>query len=89
MGNHDKKAFHFKYYMNNPNAYAARFGSLQGGDYWFRQGDVLFLIYDSTNGSAYDHYRFTEAACKANRRQMACGDVPPRPSRQPRARKGL
>jgi len=66
MGNHDKKAFNFKYYMNNPNAHEALFGSLQGGDYWFRQGDVLFLVYDSTNGSAYDHYRFTEAACKAN-----------------------
>ena len=66
MGNHDKKAFNFKYYMNNPNAYEARFGSLQGGDYWFRQGDVLFLVYDSTNGSACDHYGFTEAACKAN-----------------------
>jgi len=66
MGNHDKKQFNLKYYMNNPNAYPALLGSLQGGDYWFRYNDVLFLVFDSTNGSGFDHYRFAREACKAN-----------------------
>jgi len=66
MGNHDKKQFNLKYYMNNPNAHNALLGSLQGGDYWFRYNDVLFLVFDSTNGSAFDHYRFAREACKAN-----------------------
>jgi len=66
MGNHDKKAFNLKYYMNNPNAHKALLGSLQGGDYWFRYNDVLFLVFDSTNGSGIDHYRFAREACLAN-----------------------
>jgi len=66
MGNHDKKQFNFKYYMNNPNAHSALLGSWQGGDYWFRWNDVLFLVFDSTNGSGFDHYRFAKEACKAN-----------------------
>jgi len=66
LGNHDKKQFNFKYYMNNPNAHGALLGSWQGGDYWFRWNGVLFLVFDSTNGSGFDHYRFAKEACKAN-----------------------
>ena len=67
IGNHDKKAFNFKYYMNNPNAYDSLLGSLQGDDYWFRWGDVLFLVFDTTNASAVDHFNFAKAACGANK----------------------
>jgi len=66
IGNHDKKAFHFKYYMNCPNAFEARLGSLQASDYWFRYGNALFLVFDSTNGSAIDHFSFARKACNAN-----------------------
>ena len=67
MGNHDKKDFNFKYYMNNPNAHRALLGTLQGGDYWFRYNEVLVLVFDSTNGSASDHFNFAKGACAANK----------------------
>lgn len=66
MGNHDKKSFHFRYYMNNPNEYKSLFGTIQGDEYWFRYSDALFLVFDTTCGSAYDHYKFAKTACEAN-----------------------
>ncbi|MCL2507937.1 MAG: metallophosphoesterase [Oscillospiraceae bacterium] len=66
IGNHDKKDYHYRYYMNNPNAYKSLLGGMLGDDYWYRYGDALFLVYDSTNGSAYDHFNFTKKACDAN-----------------------
>ena len=68
IGNHDKKGLTYQYYTNNANNYdEALFPSKIGADNWFRYGDVLFLVYDSTCGSVEDHNNFTEDAVKANK----------------------
>ncbi len=66
IGNHDKKAYNYEYYMNNPNNFTSLAGSIQGDEYWFRYGDVLFLVMDTTHGSGIDHYNFAKIACDAN-----------------------
>ncbi|NMP37629.1 MAG: metallophosphoesterase family protein [Clostridiales bacterium] len=68
IGNHDKKGLSYKYYTFSPNNYdEALFPSEIGADNWFRYGEVLFLVYDSTCGSVEDHNNFTEDAIKANK----------------------
>lgn len=67
IGNHDRKGVNYKYWANNPNTQKRPFSSsYMGKDYWFVQGDVLFLMYDSNNVSMADHYAFTRKAVKAN-----------------------
>lgn len=66
-GNHDNKALNYRFITNNPNLYqGARSPSWLGGDYWFVKGNALFLMIDSTNSSAVDHYNFVEQAVAAN-----------------------
>lgn len=66
IGNHDKKGVMQKYYLNNPNEFDAALPSPVGKTYWFRYGDVLFLMFDSTNANATDHIRFAEEAVNRN-----------------------
>ncbi len=66
IGNHDKKGVTQKYYINNPNEYSALLPSPVGKENWFRYGDVLFLLFDSTNGSAADHLNFAKDAINQN-----------------------
>ena len=66
IGNHDKKGVMQRYYLNNPNEYDARYPSPVGKSNWFRYGDVLFLLFDSTNANAMDHIRFAEDAVNKN-----------------------
>lgn len=67
IGNHDANTTNYKHITNNPNIYQnAKSRSLLGGDYWFVKGDALFLMLDSTNTSASDHYAFVEQAVAAN-----------------------
>lgn len=66
IGNHDKKGVMQKYYLNNPNEFDARLPSPVGKTNWFRYGDVLFLLFDSTNANAMDHIRFAEEAVNQN-----------------------
>ncbi len=66
IGNHDKKSFHYGYYVNNPNQNISLTDSLIGGEYWFCYGDVLYMMLDSTSGSAEARYRLMYDACKAN-----------------------
>ena len=58
VGNHDRKSVGYKYYTANPNEAEQTFKSYIGNDYWFRQGDALFLILDSCNVSMKEHYNF-------------------------------
>ncbi|MBQ8503905.1 MAG: metallophosphoesterase family protein [Clostridia bacterium] len=66
VGNHDRKSVGYKYYTANPNEADQTFKSYIGTDYWFRQGNALFLILDSCNVSMREHYEFMEQATEAN-----------------------
>ena len=66
IGNHEKKAYDYGYYGNKPNEFNGMGTSFIGGDNWFRYGNVLFLVLDSTNGSGIDHYDFVSEAVEKN-----------------------
>lgn len=66
VGNHDRKSVGYKYYTANPNEAEQTFKSYIGNDYWFRQGDALFLILDSCNVSMKEHYNFMKNATEQN-----------------------
>lgn len=66
VGNHDRKSVDYKYYTANSNEAQMTFRSYIGTDYWFRQGDALFLILDSCNCSMRGHYKFMKEATEAN-----------------------
>ncbi len=66
VGNHDRKSVGYKYYTANPNEAEQTFKSYIGNDYWFRQGDALFLILDSCNVSMREHYKFMKNATEQN-----------------------
>ena len=67
VGNHDRKSVGYKDYTANPNEPEQTFRSYIGTDYWFRQGDALFLILDSCNVSMREHYNFMKEAKEANK----------------------
>ncbi len=66
IGNHDKKGYMYNYYTFMPNEYYGRFFKGLDRDFWFRYGDVLYLVFDATSGSAADHKAMAEEAVKAN-----------------------
>ena len=66
VGNHDRKSVGYKYYTANPNEAEQTFKSYIGTDYWYRQGDALFLILDSCNVSMKEHYKFMKNATEQN-----------------------
>lgn len=77
LGNHDRKGDTINYYTFYPNQYDMRFPSrpnlsdisvqpVFGRDSWFRYGDVLYVHFDSTCGSAGDHYKCAKEAVEKN-----------------------
>ena len=66
VGNHDRKSVGYKYYTANPNEADQTFKSYIANDYWFRQGDALFLMLDSCNVSMKEHYKFMKDATEQN-----------------------
>ena len=68
IGNHDRKSVDYKYFTNMPNeSWLINFKSYIGTDYWFRQGDVLFLMFDSNNTSMAGHRYFAMDAIRQNK----------------------
>lgn len=68
IGNHDRKSVDYKYYTALPNESSLiKFKSYIGTDYWFRQGDVLFLMFDSNNASMAGHRLFAMDAVAKNK----------------------
>lgn len=68
VGNHDRKSVGYKYYTALPNeASFIKFKSYIGTDYWFRQGNALFLMLDSCNTSMTGHDLFMKKAIKENK----------------------
>lgn len=66
IGNHDRKSVGYKAYTYLPNENDVTFKSYIGTDYWYRYGDVLFLMFDSCNTSMRAHHKFAKEATKAN-----------------------
>lgn len=66
IGNHDKKGLTYNYYTNMPNEYYGKYFSGIDRDFWFRYGDVLYLVYASTSGNAPDHMAMTKEAISLN-----------------------
>ena len=67
IGNHDVKRYTYDTIANYPNAKLNGLSkSLIHGDYYFTKGNALFLVIDSTNSSAADHYSFVKNAVKEN-----------------------
>ncbi len=67
IGNHDKKGKTYHYYTNMPNEYFGKGFFGLDRDFWFRYGDVLYLVFDSTSGSAPDHMAMAKEAVAKNR----------------------
>lgn len=67
IGNHDKKGKTYHYYTNMPNEYYGKGFFGLDRDFWFRYGDVLYLVFDSTSGSAPDHIAMTKEAVAKNK----------------------
>lgn len=66
IGNHDKKGLTYNYYTNMPNEYYGKHFFGIDRDFWFRYGDVLYLVYASTSGNAPDHMAMTKEAISQN-----------------------
>ncbi len=66
IGNHDKKGEMYNYYTNMPNEYYGKHFTGLDRDFWFRYGDVLYLVFDSTSGSAPDHIDMAKKAVELN-----------------------
>lgn len=66
IGNHDKKGMTYEYYTHMPNEFFGKYFEGLDRDCWFRYGDVLYLIFDATSGSAADHKAMADEAIAAN-----------------------
>lgn len=67
IGNHDKKGLTYNYYTNMPNEYYGKHFYGLDRDFWFRYGDVLYLVFDSTSGDAPDHMAVAKEAVAKNK----------------------
>ncbi len=66
IGNHDKKGMTYNYYTSMPNEYFGKYFEGLDRDFWFRYGDVLYLVFDATSASAADHRAMAAEAVAAN-----------------------
>ena len=66
IGNHDKKGMMYNYYTNMPNEFFGKYFEGLDRDFWFRYGDVLYLVFDACSGSAADHRAMAAEAVEAN-----------------------
>ena len=66
IGNHDKKGMTYNYYTNMPNEFYGKYFEGLDRDFWFRHGDVLYLVFDACSASAADHMAMAKEAVEAN-----------------------
>ena len=66
IGNHDKKGMTYNYYTNMPNEYYGEYFEGLDRDFWFRYGDVLYLVFDACSASAADHMGMAKEAVEKN-----------------------
>jgi hypothetical protein len=68
VGNHEnlsKSPLH-SYYYNEPNESAAYGVTPAGGDYWFRYGNTLYIVLNSSNTDVSQHDAFMAQAAASN-----------------------
>ncbi len=66
IGNHDKKGMAYNYFTNMPNEYYGKYFEGLDRDFWFRYGDVLYLVFDACSASAADHMAMAKEAVEKN-----------------------
>ncbi len=66
VGNHDKKGDTYPFYVNNPNEYFGTTPASVDENYWFRYGDVLFIVFNTQIYNVYDQYQFALDAVAKN-----------------------
>lgn len=66
IGNHDKKGMMYNYYTGMPNEYFGKYFEGLDRDFWFRHGDVLYLVFDACSASAADHMAMAKEAVEKN-----------------------
>lgn len=66
IGNHDKKGMAYHYYTNMPNEFFGKYFEGLDRDFWFRHGDVLYLVFDACSASAADHMAMAKEAVEKN-----------------------
>lgn len=66
IGNHDKKGMAYNYFTNMPNEYYGKYFEGLDRDFWFRYGDVLYLVFDACSASAADHMAMAKEATEKN-----------------------
>lgn len=66
IGNHDKKGYLYRHYVNNPNEYQSIIPNVFGNQYYYRYGDVLFVNFNSTSFNIFAAYNVAEKAIKEN-----------------------
>ncbi len=66
IGNHDKKGLMYEYYTHMPNEFFGTYFEGLDRDFWFRYGDVLYLVFDACSGSAADHRAMAAEAVSLN-----------------------
>ncbi len=66
VGNHDSSGTHYKYYFNNPNVYLGLSPTFYGNGYWFRYGDVLFVMMNTMKANFFDTDLLIKEAVEKN-----------------------
>ncbi|MBP3939845.1 MAG: metallophosphoesterase, partial [Clostridia bacterium] len=66
IGNHDKKGYLYRHYVNNPNEYQSIIPNVFGNQYYFRYGDVLFVNFNTTSFNIFAAYNVAERAVREN-----------------------
>ena len=65
IGNHDNRGTTYRHYVNNPNSQLISTNQA-GNPYWFRYGDVLFVVFNTTNINVFESHALAERAVAAN-----------------------
>lgn len=70
IGNHDWMKLHNRYHFNNPNEVCSPISAVFGRDYYFAYANALFIVLDTNNHNALDHYDAVKAAAAAHPEAM-------------------
>lgn len=72
IGNHDSKSSQYSLHYNNPNTFSSEEtdyttgSTVAGSDYYYRYGDVLFIVLDTNNYNCATHENVIKKAVSEN-----------------------
>lgn len=66
VGNHDADNANYQYHFNVPNLSTLGDNGVVGGDYYFRYGDVLFLMLNTQDTNSAEHIQFIKDTVEKN-----------------------